>query len=69
MEMIGSYVRTNKKLLAIQGFCSEKWPAADPYNHLWSRRVHNALSFHTYEHVESLKLGAKHVCSFKTLCT
>ena len=34
-ESVGSYVRSSKKLPAAQGFCAEKWPAADRYNHLW----------------------------------
>ena len=33
-ESVGSYVRPIKKLPAAQGFCAEKWPAADRYNHL-----------------------------------
>ena len=35
MKVIGSYVQIYKKLPATQGFCSEKWLAADHYNHLW----------------------------------
>ena len=35
VKMIGSHVRTNKKLPVTQAFCPEKWPAADCYNHLW----------------------------------
>ena len=34
VKVIGSHVRTNKKLPATQAFCPEKWPAADRYNHL-----------------------------------
>ena len=34
VKVIGSHVRTNKKLPATQAFCLEKWLAADCYNHL-----------------------------------
>ena len=57
VEVIGSHVRTSKKLLATQAFCPEKWPAADHYNHLckWSNQG-SSLSASDYSKHHTLKL-------------
>ena len=44
VKVIGSHVRTNKKLPATQAFCPEKWLAADRYNHLCAYDSHSAFS-------------------------
>ena len=41
VKVIGSYVRTNKKLPATQALCPQKWPAAKCYNHL--RKFNNDI--------------------------